>query len=98
MHSTEFIEHLICAKYFLGAALDSGSELINRFMYKSGDDNDKGLKHDKDKNTSLVAQMVKICLQCRRPGIDSWVRKIPWRRKYNPLQHSCLENPMDGGA
>ena len=28
-------------------------------MYKSGDDNDKGLKHDKDKNTSLVAQMVK---------------------------------------
>ena len=59
MHSTEFIEHLICAKYFLGAALDSGSELLNRFMYKSGDDNDKGLKHDKDKNTSLVAQMVK---------------------------------------
>ena len=69
-------------------------------------------------------------------GFDSWVRKIPWRRKwqltpvflpgefhgerslagyspwghkkldaterlilyYTPLQHSCLENPMDGGA
>ena len=23
----------------------------------------------------------KICLQCRRPGFDPWVRKIPWRRK-----------------
>ena len=22
----------------------------------------------------------------------------PWRRKWPPLQHSCLENPMDGGA
>ena len=28
---------------------------------------------------SLVAQMV-ICLQCRRPGFDPLVRKIPWRR------------------
>ena len=88
---------------------------------------------------SLVAQMVKIiCLQCRRPGFNHWVRKIPWRRDrlpttvflgfpgssagkestcnvgdqgsipglgrspgegYSyPLQYSCLENPMDGGA
>ena len=23
-----------------------------------------------------------ICLQCRRPGFDPWVRKIPWRRKW----------------
>ena len=45
----------------------------------------------------LVAQTVK-CLQCRRPGFDPWVGKIPWRRKCNPHQHSCLENPVDGGA
>ena len=32
---------------------------------------------------SLVAQMVKS-LQCGRPRFDSWVRKIPWRRKWQP--------------
>ena len=34
----------------------------------------------------------------RRCEFDPWVRKIPWRRKGNPLQYSCLENPMDRGA
>ena len=29
--------------------------------------------------TSLVAQLIKIPLQCRRPWFDSWVGKIPWR-------------------
>ena len=24
----------------------------------------------------------RICLQCRRPGFDPWVRKIPWRREW----------------
>ena len=23
--------------------------------------------------------------QCRRPGFDSWVGKIPWRRKWQPI-------------
>ena len=26
----------------------------------------------------------KICLQCRRPGYDPWVRKIPWIREWQP--------------
>ena len=26
--------------------------------------------------TSLVAQTERLCLQCGRPGFDSWVRKI----------------------
>ena len=26
----------------------------------------------------------KICLQCRRPGFDPWVGKIPWRREWQP--------------
>ena len=29
---------------------------------------------------------------------NPWVGKIPWRRKCNPLQYSCLENPTDRGA
>ena len=33
---------------------------------------------------SLVAQLVKICLQCRRPWFDSWIGKIPCRRKWQP--------------
>ena len=24
----------------------------------------------------------RICLQCRRPGFNPWVRKIPWRREW----------------
>ena len=30
--------------------------------------------------------------QYRRRGFDPWVRTIPWRMKWNPLQHPCLEN------
>ena len=26
----------------------------------------------------------RVCLQCRRPGFDLWVRKIPWRREWQP--------------
>ena len=36
-----------------------------------------------------------ICLQCRRPGFDPWVGKVPWRRAWQSIQCSCLENPMD---
>ena len=27
----------------------------------------------------------RICLQYRRPGFDPWVRKIPWRREWQPI-------------
>ena len=33
---------------------------------------------------SQVAQWETICLQCRRVGFDPLVRKIPWRRKWQP--------------
>ena len=39
--------------------------------------------------------------QCRRLSrcwFDPWVGTIPWRRKWYPLQYSCLQNPMDRGA
>ena len=38
--------------------------------------------------------------QCRRHRckFNPWVGEIPWRRNSNPLQYTCLENPMDRGA
>ena len=30
--------------------------------------------------------------------LDPWIAKIPWRRKWQPLWCSCLENPPDRGA
>ena len=36
--------------------------------------------------------------QSRSCGFSYWVRKISWRRKCNPLQYSCLGNPIDRGA
>ena len=40
----------------------------------------------------------RICLRCRRPGFDSWVKKTPGEGNGNPLQYSSLKNPMDGGT
>ena len=49
--------------------------------------------------TSLVAQMVK-CLPTMRedPGSIPGSGNSPGEGNGNPLQYSCLENPMDGGA
>ena len=35
------------------------------------------------------------CRRCRRHGFDPWVRKTPQEGSGNPLEYSCLENPMD---
>ena len=43
----------------------------------------------------LWLSWLRICLQCRRPGFNPWVGKIPWRREGYPLQNSGLEKPMD---
>ena len=36
--------------------------------------------------------------QCRRQGLDPFVREIPREWNGNPLQYSCLGNTMDRGA
>ena len=43
-----------------------------------------------------VVQRQRIHLPIQEMQVQSLVRKIPWRR--DPLQNSCLENPMDRGA
>ena len=47
---------------------------------------------------SLVAWRLRVCLQCGRPGSFSGSRRSPGKGHGSPLQFSCLENPMDGGA
>ena len=46
---------------------------------------------------SLVAQTVKNCLQCRRPGFHP-CRRSPGGGQGNALQYLALENPLDRGA
>ena len=40
----------------------------------------------------------RIRLQCQIPEFNPWVGKIPGEENGNPLQYSCLENPIDRGA
>ena len=42
------------------------------------------MKELKREWASLVAQMVKNLPAVQRPGFDPWVRKIPWRRRWQP--------------
>ena len=39
-----------------------------------------------------------VHLQCRKPGLDSWVGKIPWRRKWQPSPVFLPGNPTDRRA
>ena len=48
--------------------------------------------------TSLVAQIVKNSLHCRKARFNPWIGKIPWEGNGSPLQYSCLENSMDSGV
>ena len=36
--------------------------------------------HTHTHTASLLAQWLRICLQCRRPGFDPWVGKTPRRK------------------
>ena len=47
---------------------------------------------------SLAAQTVKNLPAIQETSVDPWVGKIPGEGNGNPLQYSCLENPMDRGA
>ena len=47
---------------------------------------------------TLVKEPICQCRRHKRCGFNPWIRKTPWMRNGNPLQYSCLENPMDRGA
>ena len=46
---------------------------------------------------SLVAQTV-VCLHCGRPEFHPQVRKVPWRRKWQPPPVFLPGKSMDGKA
>ena len=46
---------------------------------------------------SLVTQTVKTC-DAEDPGSIPGLRRSPGEGNGNPLQYSCLENPVDRGA
>ena len=56
--------------------------------------------------SSQEVPVVRNSCQCKRHnrcGFDSWVKKIPWGRKWQPILENgfswaFLENPMDRGA
>ena len=48
--------------------------------------------------TSQVAQTVKHLPTMQETWVQSLGRKFPREGNGNPLQYSCLENPMDRGA
>ena len=39
-----------------------------------------------------------VCLQCGKPRLNPWVRKISWRRKWQPTPAFLPGKSMDGGA
>ena len=43
-------------------------------------------------------QMVKNLPATQETWVDPGVGKIPRRREWNPLQYSCMENPIDRGV
>ena len=46
----------------------------------------------------MVKNLIANAGDVKRCGFEPWVGKIPGEGNGNPLQYSCLENPMDRGA
>ena len=54
-------------------------------------------------NVELAPPIVAQRLKCLPTMQETWVRSLVWEDSPGegsgtPLQYSCLENPMDGGA
>ena len=47
---------------------------------------------------ALVVKNLPASAGDMRHGLDPWVRRSPGGGHGNPLQYSCLKNPMDRGA
>ena len=83
----KFFSHLGCYRILSDIACAILQVLV--FLY---------FKHGGVSLAPLMAQMVKSLPAVRRPRFPSWVRKIPWRKRWQPTQYSCLGNPTDRGV
>ena len=54
------------------------------------------LSFDGIKMHGLKLRWLSVCLQCRRPGFNPSVRKIPWRRKWQPTPVLLPGEPHGG--
>ena len=70
---------------------------LGRKLYENGgrDGNYVSTMHETPR---IVAQMVKNLPASRRSGLILGLGRSPGEVHGNPLQYSCLENPMDRGA
>ena len=58
--------------------------LTSFILYQKLDDwNTRSLVFEPD-GASLWLRGLRVHLRCRRPWFDHWVRKIPWRREWQP--------------
>ena len=48
--------------------------------------------------TLVIKNLLKNAIDIRDAYLIPWLGRSPGGRKVNPLQYSCLENPMDRGA
>ena len=88
-----FLTALTNFKMYLGA---SQKKLTSMPRTSAQQQKDSKIERKKKKIYIYTQILPKgICLQCRRPVFNPWVRKIPGRKNGYPLQYSCPENSME---
>ena len=72
---------------------DPEMQLIDKFMYSFIPSSSGGFPGGTSGNKTACQ-----CKRHKRPGFNLWVGRSLGGSHGNPLQYSCLENPMDRGA
>ena len=82
--------HLTMRKWVENKAI-SGASQVALVVKKQKKKKQKKKTKTKKKNTCQLRRL-------KRCGFNPWVRKTPGAEQGNPLQYSCLENPVDRGV
>ena len=95
--------HCSCFTVLLVSAVQQSESATRLHIYPLFLDFHLGHHRARDCHTGFPGgvsgkELISQCRRHKRWGFDSWVRKIPGGRHSNPLQYSCLDNPMDRRA